>query len=166
MAQMRSAVRAYAAHDPTPHVVFAKLDRLFAFYDLDQLVTMVYLLAEGQSVQVMAAGHPPPVLLRQDCGAEQVATVPGRPFGAEPVDRVATTFELADGDVIVAFTDGLIERRGEAIDVGERRLLEALTARRDCRLAELLAKLVADVQDITRDDDVAALALRRSSHHG
>jgi hypothetical protein len=166
MAQMRSAVRAYVADDPTPHVVFAKLDRLFAFYDLDQLVTMVYLLAEGQSVQVMAAGHPPPVLLRQDCGAEQVATVPGRPFGAEPVDRVATTFELADGDVIVAFTDGLIERRGEAIDVGERRLLEALTARRDCRLAELLAKVVADVQDISRDDDVAALALRRSSHHG
>jgi hypothetical protein len=66
----------------------------------------------------------------------------------------------------VAFTDGLIERRGEAIDVGERRLLEALTARRDCRLAELLAKVVADVQDISRDDDVAALALRRSSHHG
>jgi PAS domain S-box-containing protein len=166
MAQMRSAVRAYVADDPTPHVVFAKLDRLFAFYDLDQLVTMVYLLAEGQSVQVMAAGHPPPVLLRQDSGDELVATDPGRPFGAEPVDRVATTFELADGDVIVAFTDGLIERRGEAIDVGERRLLEALTARRDCRLAELLAKVVADVQDISRDDDVAALALRRSSHHG
>ena len=161
MAQMRAAIRAYIADDPDPEVVLARLDNLFAFYDQDQLVTMVYLLADGGTLHMMNAGHPPPVVLRRNGGAEQVPSVPGRPLGAAPAARVPSTFQVEEGDVLVAFTDGLIERRDEAIDVGEERLLDALAELPDAPLGEQLEKLVSQVLDHTRNDDVAALAVRR-----
>jgi serine phosphatase RsbU (regulator of sigma subunit) len=77
-------------------------------------------------------------------------------------DPVAVPF--GPGDAVVAFTDGLIERRTEDIDVGQRRLLEALPAlgsRVDADLEEALVQLVDEVRDHTRDDDIAVLAVRR-----
>ena len=166
MAQIRAAIRAYIADDPDPETVLGKLDEFFAFYELEQLVTMVYLLAEGGTVRMMNAGHPPPVLLRRDGSVEQLASVPGRPLGTEPAVRVATTSHLDDGDVLVAFTDGLIERRDEDIDIGQRRLLEALGRSATAPLDEQLEKLIARVRDHTRNDDVAALAIRRKDVAG
>ena len=46
MAQMRAAVRAYAAVDPTPEMVMSKLDLMFEQYPTDQLVTLVYLVVD------------------------------------------------------------------------------------------------------------------------
>ncbi len=48
MAQMRSAVRAYVALDPTPEVVLRRLDRMLLQYGGEQLVTLVYLLADPE----------------------------------------------------------------------------------------------------------------------
>jgi serine phosphatase RsbU (regulator of sigma subunit) len=166
MAQMRAAIRAYVVDDPDPAAVMAKLDKLFAFYDQDQLVTMVYLLAEGGRIHLMNAGHPRPAVLRRDGRVEQAPSEPGRPLGTEPAARTPTTFQVEDGDVLVAFTDGLIERRDESIDSGERRLLHALAQLPDAPLGEQLEKLVSEVRDHTRNDDVAALALRRREVSG
>ncbi len=46
MAQMRAAVRAYTAVDPTPEVVMRNLDLMFAQYGSEQLVTLVYLVLD------------------------------------------------------------------------------------------------------------------------
>jgi serine phosphatase RsbU (regulator of sigma subunit) len=161
MAQMRAAIRAYVADDPSPEVVMTKLDQLFAFYDLGQLVTMVYLLAEAETVEMMNAGHPPPVLLHSNGEVEQLPSVPGRPLGTEAAARDRVEFSLNEGDLLLAFTDGLIERRDEDIDVGQQRLLDALAQLPKAPLGEQLHKLVNQVQDHTRSDDVAALAIRR-----
>jgi serine phosphatase RsbU (regulator of sigma subunit) len=110
----------------------------------------------------MNAGHPPPVVLRRDGHAEAIPSMPGRPLGTEPAERVPTTVDLSVGDLLVAYTDGLIERRDEAIDAGGLRLLDALGELPDAPLGEQLEKLVAEVRDHTRNDDVAALAVRRT----
>jgi hypothetical protein len=68
---------------------------------------------------------------------------------------------FGDGDLVLVFTDGLIERRDETIDDGQVRLLDALGAVRGPDLGSDLDALVEAVRDPTRDDDVAALALRR-----
>ena len=62
MAQVRSTVRAYAVEDPYSVAVFRRVDAFFASTQLDQLVTMAYLLidpAEG-TVHMASAGHLPP----------------------------------------------------------------------------------------------------------
>ncbi len=160
MAQMRAATRAYIADDPEPDVVLHKLDGLFTAYDLGQLVTMVYLLIDGHTVRLVNAGHPPPLILHPDSPPIQIPTVPGPPLGTDTPARTSTSFAIAHGDLLLAFTDGLIERRDEDIDVGQQRLLDCADQLRHGPLDGQLATLVNQVRDHSRSDDVAALALR------
>lgn len=164
-AQMRAAIRAYTAVDPTPRVVVRKLDRMFALYPSDQLVTMVYLLVDParDELVVTNAGHPPPVLLRADLSTEQLPLAEGPPLGSGPSDRSQLTVPFCKGDLLLAFTDGLIERRDEDIDDGQQRVLEALTALAKPGLQHPLEGIVTDLRDPSRDDDVAAMAARRTT---
>lgn len=166
MAQMRSAIRAYLAVEPTPEVVLRQLDQLFATYSFSQLVTMVLVLADPEHDQLVLvnAGHPPPVILRSHGGVEQLPCAHGAPLGAPTGRRHAVTVPFHAGDSLLAFTDGLIERRGEDIDEGQRRLVEAapVLAAASTRLPDALEKLVEGLRDHARDDDVAVLVARRT----
>ncbi|HWJ83074.1 MAG TPA: SpoIIE family protein phosphatase [Nocardioides sp.] len=162
MAQMRSAVRSYVAVDPDPETVLAKMDRLFASYDLAQLVTMVYLVLSPDSVVFANAGHLPPVVLHDDGTSELLPLADGPPLGAPATDRRARSAALPPGCTVVAFTDGLVERRGEDIDAGFARLRARLPAlARDFSGAALEA-LAEEVRGDHLDDDLAVLAVRRA----
>jgi hypothetical protein len=65
------------------------------------------------------------------------------------------------GDTLLAFTDGLIERRDEDIDQGMKKVHDAMPALVDRLLAPGLADLVDGLREPSDDDDVAALAVRR-----
>ena len=164
MAQMRAAIRAYIAVDPTPEVVLGKLDLLFATYDMAQLVTLVYGVADPDRDELVLinAGHPPAVVLRKDGAAEQLPSADGPPLGVGEGVRESMVIGFRDGDTLVAFTDGLIERREEDIDDGQRRALVAITGLADQPVDAALEDLVEDVRDHTREDDVAVLVARRT----
>jgi serine phosphatase RsbU (regulator of sigma subunit) len=74
------------------------------------------------------AGHPPAVLVHPDGGAELLDQAVEPPLGARPQDvpHPQAAAAYAPGDTLVLYTDGLIERRGEDIDVGLSRLVDAL----------------------------------------
>ena len=65
------------------------------------------------------------------------------------------------GDTLLAFTDGLIERRDEGIDTGLDRLARAVPGLAADSLARGVNDVVEAVHDATYDDDMAALGLRR-----
>ena len=163
MAQMRATVRSYVAIDPTPENVMAKLDTMFAMYDYGQLVTLVYVMADParDELRVVNAGHPPPVLLRATGETDELSEAVSAPLGAGPQERTAFTVPMHEGDTLLMFTDGLIERRDEDIDLGQARLAETAAKLRDGDLSLRLEHLVETVRDHTREDDVAALAARR-----
>jgi len=165
MAQVRAAVRAYAALDPTPQTVLARLDRMFDHYGSEQLVTLLYLLVDpsADELAIANAGHPPPVLVRQDGTAVALPLADGPPVGVGRPRRGQTVVPFGVGDTLVAFTDGLIERRGEDITDGQERLTRAAQARHPLPLADVVASLVEEVADPSRDDDIAVLAARRLS---
>ncbi|MFI1654992.1 PP2C family protein-serine/threonine phosphatase [Streptomyces sp. NPDC020472] len=87
------------------------------------------------------AGHPPPVLAHPDGGCELLDQATDPPLGARPlhVPRPQASLPYRPGDTLVLYTDGLIERRGEDIDVSLRRLTDVLG---DC--GHLGAEQVAD----------------------
>ena len=76
-------------------------------------------------------------------------------------ERGETVVGFGVHDTVIAFTDGLIERRGEDITEGQRRVAHAAQAHRDERLAEGVACLVEQVGDPSRDDDIAVIGARR-----
>lgn len=164
MAQMRASVRTLVAVDPDPGSVMSRLDMLFRQYDLSQLVTMVYAVADTTSdtLEVANAGHLPPLILRADGDVEQVSSRDGMLLGADGGPRVCERTTLALGDTLVVFTDGLVERRGEDIDDGVRRLVDALSTLSYGDLEAGLDAVIDTVRDVTKDDDVAILVLRRT----
>lgn len=87
------------------------------------------------------AGHPPPVLAHPDGNCEFLDQATDPPLGARPlhVPRPQASLPYKPGDILVLYTDEPIERRGEDIDVGLRRLTDALG---DC--GRLGAEQVAD----------------------
>jgi serine phosphatase RsbU (regulator of sigma subunit) len=162
MAQVRAAVRAYAALDPDPAVVLARLDRMFDHYGSEQLVTLLYILADPSrdTLSWANAGHPAPLLLRPD-GSTQLPEADGPPLGVGTPTRSVRTVPFGAGDLVVAFTDGLIERRGEDITDGQDRAALAAESLAAQPLDQLVPSLVSKVGDPRRDDDVAVLAARR-----
>jgi serine phosphatase RsbU (regulator of sigma subunit) len=164
MAQMRAAIRALVTVGPEPRTVLVALDRLFAQYDFHQLVTLVYAVldpARGQ-VEVANAGHPAPLVRRADGTVEPVVGEPGLLLGAGGGDRRTVTAPFGPGDTFLAFTDGLVERRDEDIDVGVARLARHCAEALDADLSRWLGGVVEASRDSRRDDDVAVLAVRRS----
>ncbi|QIK67263.1 SpoIIE family protein phosphatase [Nocardioides sp. HDW12B] len=163
MAQMRAAVRAYAAADPRPAAVVGALDAMFGLFPTDQLVTLAYLLVDPttDSLTFTNAGHPPPALLRADGTTEQLPIADGAPLGTVPQERTERSVTFCAGDTVVIFTDGLIERRDEDISTGQQRVLDALPGLAADDLSAALERFGEHLTDPSRNDDVATLAARR-----
>jgi hypothetical protein len=92
---------------------------------------------------------------------DYVETTMGAPIGVsnghEQYGEV--TFSVPRHATLLAFADGLVERRGETLDVGLQRLRTA-TYGELCRLDNLLTKVVTNVMVGTAQDDSAILGLR------
>src|SRR3954469_3161130 len=143
MAQIRSTIRAYAVDDPRPDSVFDRVDVFFETLDLAQLVTAIYFLLDpdNDAVHMVSAGHLPPLLVDGD-GSRLCETSGGTPFGVGRFGRKVLTVDLPPGAALVAITDGLVERRGEDIDEGVSRLLEATAETSGWSARQLLDHIV------------------------
>jgi serine phosphatase RsbU (regulator of sigma subunit)/PAS domain-containing protein len=105
------------------------------------------------------AGHPPPLLLR-----EGRARFLDRPGGMLLGANAAPAFEEAEcrlrpGDRVLLYTDGLVERPGEGIDRGLKRLAEAVVTHDSDEPGSLRRVLAALLQG-ERRDDVCVLDIR------
>jgi PAS domain S-box-containing protein len=163
MAQMRSAVRALVAVDPDPRFVMTGLDRIFEQYDLQRLVSCAYAVADPAQdlLEVINAGHPAPILRLADGELRDIENQESLILGAGGGTRDVVRCAFAPGDTVLMFTDGLVERRGESLTEGQDRVHAAAAHLAAPDLAAGLHELVEAVRDATRDDDIAALALRR-----
>ncbi|MBO3733088.1 PP2C family protein-serine/threonine phosphatase [Glycomyces niveus] len=109
------------------------------------------------------AGHLPPVLLRPNGECELLNQAVDPPLGALPlhVPRSQAGHAYAPGDTLVLYSDGLIERRGEDIDVGIERLI-TLLGRHGTDAPERLADAVLAELGVEggAPDDIALVIIR------
>jgi serine phosphatase RsbU (regulator of sigma subunit) len=118
---------------------------------------------EGVTVRVCAAGHPPPLVARRGGGVEPIHAESPLLGVVDEIAATETSFELAPGDVLLLYTDGLIETRRDHQLFGPERLVEALGLA-DGHAAETLAdELLAASRRFAPGepvDDTALLVLR------
>ena len=160
MGQMRAALRAYALENHSPAVVLELLDRMLRSTRERAMATVIYAVIEPETgkVRYASAGHPPPLLV-DDSGARLLDPATGPPVGTI-LDSAYTEAELEmrPGETLLLYTDGLIEVRGEALDEGLARLLDAaggLTAPH--ALCERILETLRP--DADASDDIAVVAL-------
>lgn len=162
MGRVRSALRAYALVCADPAEALTLLDRKVIHFEAGNLTTALYVMIspDGSTLYVSLAGHPRPVLAVPD-QPNTVLPVPIDPplgTGRRPPHRHCTRFDFAPGAVLVSYTDGLVERRGELYDAGVDRLLAAVAL----GPAETVCTTVMATLDAEHPaDDIALLAVRR-----
>ncbi|MEA2665164.1 MAG: hypothetical protein QOI11_2108, partial [Candidatus Eremiobacteraeota bacterium] len=161
MGKMRQTFRALADVERDPARVLAVADAVLRREHPDVFVTAFGALYEPATgvLRYANAGHPAPCVRAADGTLRRLAAA-GVPLGLGDLGApLARADALAPGDLLVAFTDGLIETTHDIAE-GERRVAEALAhpAFALCsRPAALLRTLV--VPDVPADD-VAILTAR------
>jgi serine phosphatase RsbU (regulator of sigma subunit)/PAS domain-containing protein len=168
-ALVRNTLRAHTLDGLDPHMVVRKANEvLWYFSDSEMFATAVYgvLHLEDGRFEYCNGGHPAPFLLRADAtlGTLQVS---GPMLGAfEGLDYDTHTVTLDEGDVLIFYTDGVIEARHDGRFFGEERLVE-LVGSLGSRTAQEIAESIADAAwqygGGTLRDDIAVLALKRPS---
>jgi phosphoserine phosphatase RsbU/P len=163
MGRARSALRAYALEVSDPAVVLERLDRKLRHFEAGHMITVLYCLLDLESgtVEISSAGHLLPILAGGGGSARApVAAAVDPPLGVvAAASRRKTTITLAPGGMLALYTDGLVERRGEVLDLGVERLCGAInpdSAEETCRVA--FGKLAPDGGWA---DDAALLVIRR-----
>ncbi|MBA4865824.1 SpoIIE family protein phosphatase [Streptomyces sp. PSKA54] len=160
MGQLRTATRALARLDLPPAELLSHLDDIAGSLG-ESIATCLYAVCDPQHgrCELSSAGHLPPVLVRPDGTAEYLDIPSGVPLGVGGVPFSAEERELAEGTLLALFTDGLVEHRGESIEVGLQALLRLLEGNR--RPLEEMCDMVLSALHRECDDDVALLLARR-----
>jgi GAF domain-containing protein/anti-sigma regulatory factor (Ser/Thr protein kinase) len=161
MAQLRTAVRAYAADGHPPDAVVERVNNLMLSLGPLAMTTLVFLVIDpgGETLELVSAGHPPPVVIDPDGAATVLWPQGGVPLGATAASiYTAQTFPLPTGSTVLAYTDGLIERRGQSLDIGLERLRALADGTVDA--AALCRAIVAELVPEAPGDDVAFVAAR------
>lgn len=161
MAGLRFAVRAYLAQGDDIATVLGKLDRLLPFEDRHQFATVLVgeLDARAGRLQLVSAGHFAPLLVTAD-GARFVDCQVRPPVGVDRTPPAPVSLDVSGPATLVAFTDGLVERPGEVLDVGLERLRAAALAAAGAPLEGLVETLTRAVIPDGTEDDAVVLGIR------
>jgi serine phosphatase RsbU (regulator of sigma subunit) len=163
MGRVRTAFQTIAALRPDPGAMVRTISAQVELIPDAMCSTVVCLIADlrAQTIRWCRAGHLPPLRLR-DGQAELLDGLGLPPLGVG-LDLEATVHEerLEQGDVVVLYTDGVVERRHEPIDDGLDRLRlvgEALADLGPEDFCKALVEAMVPAQEQT--DDVAVLTVR------
>ena len=162
--ELRAVVRCLAGGGETGPDIVAAL-RAMLRSDFDAFATLVYAVVSSHGrVTLTNAGHPPPLLLRGR--SARFLSGPIAPALGVPVDGDGTaTAWLRPGDILVLYSDGLIEHPGLDMEIGLRRLADTARRLAAAPLEDLCGELVGLGFDGTRPaDDLTALAFGVEDH--
>jgi serine phosphatase RsbU (regulator of sigma subunit)/anti-sigma regulatory factor (Ser/Thr protein kinase) len=160
MSQLRTALRAYAADGVPPAGVVDRVNRLMLDLGPARMTTLAYVVCdtEEEVIQLVNAGHPPPLVIPQEGEPFYLEVPSGLPLGVSSAARYEChqrRFET--GSTLILYTDGLVEVRGETIDLGLERLR---TAAEGGTVEALCDRVLRRLLPAERGDDVALVAAR------
>ncbi|MGW7385865.1 SpoIIE family protein phosphatase [Streptomyces sp. NPDC054794] len=160
MGRLRTATCAYADLDLEPEAVLQHLDKITC--DLEHyIVTCLYGVYDPHTgkCRIANAGHMPPALAGPGRRPRLLDLPPGAPLGVGGIPFETTTTELDPGDLLVLYTDGLVETRHHAIDDRLNVLLSFLDEPQR-PLEETCDLLLYGLRHPDDHDDVALLVAR------
>lgn len=167
MGQLRAGLLALAPYVSTPAELLCELDGFAQRYRITDFATAlcIFLDPDDGAIEYASAGHPPAALCPAAGDVGWLDGARSAPLGRFALDqRPTATATLERGAVLVAYSDGLIERRGATIDDGLQRLAQAIAQHRADTVHELCeATLELLGGPAGFDDDTVLVTLRRAA---
>ncbi len=167
MGQIRMALRAYALDELAPAEAMRRLNQLLLELQPGVMSTVLYAQFDVDlcELRFANAGHPPPLLLSTEAVAyldEGLAP----PIGVSPhIAFDEGVYAVPAGSTLLLYTDGLVEERGRAIDLGLEDL-RRVSLEEPGDLESLCDHVLQSLVSDTLADDVALLAMRLASLAG
>jgi anti-sigma regulatory factor (Ser/Thr protein kinase)/putative methionine-R-sulfoxide reductase with GAF domain len=163
MGRLRSTLRAHALFSSDPAEALTKLNQQVQHFERPRMMATVQLAMLEPSLErlhLSSAGHLPPILAFPDGHVSIVDMVNDPPVGVSSgLPRRSTTINVPEGALLCFYTDGLIERRAISLDVGLKRLCEAVLAvPAESACTRIMGRLIGDEPPA---DDIAVLVMRR-----
>jgi GAF domain-containing protein/anti-sigma regulatory factor (Ser/Thr protein kinase) len=158
MAQLRTALRAYALEGHDPAAVAERLNHLLVPLRPTSMTTLAYVVVdpEQETLRMISAGHLPPLLIPPSGPGRFLPVEGDPPLGVTAGARYSEhEFALPAESMLVLVTDGAVEVRGEPLDAGLERLREIVERQAD---AAAVCRAVGDRP--SHEDDLAAVAVR------
>ncbi|MGH8909979.1 MAG: SpoIIE family protein phosphatase [Egibacteraceae bacterium] len=164
MGQLRTALQTLATLDLPPDHVLRNLDDLAERLGESHLATCVYAVYDPvvRRCAIANAGHVPPVLVHPDGRSEVLNLPPGAPIGVGDISFESfetVEFDVPDGSALVLCTDGLVEVRGQDIEIGLAGLCTHLTDPMQ-PLQNVCEAIIRALPADDRRDDIALLIAR------
>jgi serine phosphatase RsbU (regulator of sigma subunit)/anti-sigma regulatory factor (Ser/Thr protein kinase) len=165
MGRLRTAIHTLAMLELPPAETLQQLDELMQELGVREphFATCVYAIfdAVAGTCEVASAGHLPPLLVQPDGSNELLDVSPAPPLGVGTGPIQSRTLPIADGSLLVLYTDGLVEKRTRDIDEGLNRLRDIFTSETvDLPLEDLCKATLAGVYADEQRDDIAVLIAR------
>jgi anti-sigma regulatory factor (Ser/Thr protein kinase) len=163
MGQLRTALHAYAMQDYGPARTLELVDRYVQAMPDYAMATAAYAVLEPDTgeVQIASAGHLPPVVVAKG-GARVMDISPSAPLGAFSYGRVQEQeLILSPGEILVLYTDGLVERPGTPLTTSMEELAAVVS---DARSVDELCRLAVErmLPSGSLRDDVAIVAIQNT----
>jgi hypothetical protein len=167
--KLQATLRALAPRSADLGALGSAVNEIFVRDGLpSRFASLAYLefTSDSGTIRVLNAGHPPPLIVRNGCavsmnrGSIVLGLMPGSTFGEDVVD-------LAPGDAVVIYSDGVTEGMNEAEDFfGDERLLAAVEAAADLPAEQLGRAILTALKDFVGEavpsDDVSLIVLERT----
>ncbi|HEX5303104.1 MAG TPA: GAF domain-containing SpoIIE family protein phosphatase [Streptosporangiaceae bacterium] len=169
MTQLRNAGRTLAIVGFQPASILEELARVTDWATSGKFATVAAAIIEPDVsvVTYATAGHPPILIRRAKTGMVEIPPptegpalcLPGG-HGFPRYTQGQTGFDV--GDLMLMYTDGLIERRGEDLEAGIARVAERLQAwQPGTSLGSFCDELIASLGAEPQLDDMCVLAISR-----
>ena len=164
MSSLRAALRAFATVEACPARILTRLNDFTCLFKPEAFATaFVGVFDAGEErLRYALAGHPPPLLVTGDGSLELLDDALGPPLGFPSARYEPGERPFPAGASLVAYTDGLIERRDQGLDVRLDDLVKAVTAAAGQGPETLCDRVVFELlagDDLT--DDAALLVATR-----
>jgi anti-sigma regulatory factor (Ser/Thr protein kinase) len=164
MGQLRSACRALLLEHPSPSDALSALDRFAARLPGARCTTAFCAVLDPQSGELVysSAGHPPPVLVLPDRTRRLLDGASATPLGVSYNDgRPQASETLPPRATLLLYTDGLVERRREALDKGIDRAADVIEDNPASALDDLADEMMSRLAPESGYQDDVALMLYR-----
>lgn len=174
MARLMSDFRFVSLSEDEPKDILAKVnDILVKRSRRGMFVTIIYIILDMLKGRITysSAGHLPPLMVKVNGKTHRLVSESGVPLGiAEGQTFAQDSLPLEEGDVLLLYTDGLLEaRNARKQEFGFNRIEKALKEHRGLSAGDIEKQLYLSVKDFVKDtpqhDDLTYMVVKATASH-